>query len=52
MHPSNRLKPIDWRAWVTLIWAIWFGAQYVEMVATARRQQAVAIVRSMLGIGR
>ena len=40
---------VDWRAWLALAWAIWFGAQYVEMMTAARAEKAVEILRSAMG---
>ena len=45
--PRFEPKPAkDWRAWLALAWAIWFGAQYVEMIAASRAAKAIAIVKA------
>ena len=47
--PRFEPKPTkDWRAWLALAWAIWFGAQYVEMVAASRAAKAIAIIKALV----
>ena len=48
MPPSKPKTPADWRAWLALAWAIWFGAQYVEMVAASRATKAIAIIKALV----
>ncbi len=52
MLRSERIKSLDWRAWIALAWAIWFGAQYVEMIAVARTKKAFEIIRSVTRVTR
>ncbi len=32
----EQLKTIDWRAWLTLAWVVWFGLLYGRMVIEQR----------------
>jgi hypothetical protein len=48
-------RPIDWRAWVALGWALWFGLLYARMVLSARAPGALRSIGRVLdsiGIGK
>lgn len=32
----RRSEPIDWRNWLLLAWASWFGLLYARMIVVAR----------------
>jgi hypothetical protein len=36
---SPTRHPIDWRAWVSLAWVLWFGFLYAKMVVEQRGQR-------------
>jgi len=46
MPPSEPItKPgIDWRGWIVLAWALWFGILYTKMVVETRGHR----VRNMI----
>jgi hypothetical protein len=37
----------DWRAWIALLWALWWGWAYILMVVHARSPQILAWLRMM-----
>jgi len=46
-HTSSRvarLKASDWRAWIALVWVLWFGLLYGKMVVESRGQKLSALV--------
>ena len=49
MPLSDRARaPADWRTWLALAWAIWFGGRYVLAVAKARGPGAIAAARRLV----
>lgn len=40
----NDARSIDWRGWLALAWALWFGWQYAKMVVEQRGAKARALV--------
>lgn len=40
----------DWRSCLTLAWVLWFGAQYVQMIAAARAEKIGLILKSIAAI--
>ena len=47
MPPSETRPRIDWRAWLTLAWVVWFGILYGKMVVEQRGEK----IRAALGVG-
>ena len=43
--PSRR-RPIDWRGWLALGWALWFGALYALMLLQHRAPGVLHALRS------
>ncbi len=41
----SQTRRIDWRGWVALAWALWFGGQYCKMVAEQRGGKLAAWVQ-------
>ncbi|HEV3167163.1 MAG TPA: hypothetical protein VGZ22_24355 [Isosphaeraceae bacterium] len=41
-------RPIDWRGWLALAWAVAFGSLYVRMVILERAPGLAAALRSMV----
>ena len=35
---------VDWRGWLALAWALWFGGLYVEMVVKTQGAKVRALV--------
>lgn len=49
MPPSNKARPsADWRAWLALAWAIWFGGRYALAVAEARGPGVMSAARRLV----
>ncbi len=46
-HPPYGRIPIDWRGWLALAWAAWFGCLYVHMVLEER---APGVLRAIGGL--
>jgi hypothetical protein len=40
---------IDWRAWVALAWAAWFGWLYLRMILETRGAALLAALRRFVG---
>lgn len=52
MFPSNQARTrADWRAWLALAWALWFGGRYALAVAEARGPGALAAARRLVDRG-
>ncbi len=45
--PRSDLRRIDWRGWLALGWAAWFGLLYGEMLLERRAPGVLAALRSM-----
>ena len=41
---ADERRPVDWRGWAAMAWAVWFGGLYARMVAVER---APAVARSI-----
>jgi hypothetical protein len=42
MRPGETDRPgVDWRAWITLAWALFWGAVYFKMVLEVRGQRVL-----------
>ncbi len=39
----SRSDRFDWRGWLALAWALWFGVRYARMVLDARAPGLVAM---------
>jgi hypothetical protein len=37
-------RPIDWRTWLALAWALWFGVLYGRMVITERAPGVLHVI--------
>jgi hypothetical protein len=51
-HPAppsiaHRVRPIDWRGWIALTWASWFGLLYARMILAARAPGLLAALRRL-----
>lgn len=42
----------DWRGWIALAWALWFGWQYAKMVVDARGAKAHQLISATAPAGR
>jgi hypothetical protein len=38
---------IDWRGWITLAWALWWGWAYCRMAVAARGPQVLEWIRHL-----
>jgi len=45
MRPSEPRR-IDWRGWLALAWAAWFGVLYGEMLLDRRAPAVLASIRA------
>ena len=36
-------RPVDWRAWLALAWAAWFGLLYGAMLLESRAPRALSL---------
>jgi len=43
-EPTRCTTQIDWRGWLVLAWALWFGWQYAQMVVEQRGSKARSLV--------
>jgi hypothetical protein len=37
-------RALDWRAWLALAWAVWFGVFYVRMVLEERAPRVLRVI--------
>lgn len=51
MRRSEPPRPFDWRSWLTLGWALVFGALYARMVLRERAPGAWEAVEEMVRPG-
>lgn len=42
----------DWRGWLALAWALWFGWQYAKMVIDVRGAKAHQLIRAAAPVDR
>jgi hypothetical protein len=42
-----RLRSADWRAWLALAWAVWFGTLYLKMTVERRGGKLRAVVSQL-----
>jgi len=42
--PGPHRRPVDWRAWLALAWAAWFGLLYGAMLLERRAPWAQSLV--------
>jgi hypothetical protein len=52
MQPRDGSKPpdrrqLDWRGWIALLWALWWGWAYAVMAIHARSPQVLTWLRSL-----
>jgi hypothetical protein len=40
----NQRRSLDWRGWLALIWAAWFGVLYARMVVDQRAPRALRAI--------
>jgi hypothetical protein len=46
---GDRRRPIDWRNWLLLAWATWFGLLYARMIVVARFPALARVVERVVG---
>jgi hypothetical protein len=44
---TSTRRGIDWRGWIALIWALWFGSLYVRMVLEQRAPRLLDVLRDV-----
>jgi hypothetical protein len=42
-------RTLDWRAWLALTWAVWFGALYTRMVLEERAPRVLRVIERASG---
>ena len=49
MKPSTRerVRVVDWRSWLALAWAAWFGFLYGEMILEQRAPWLLGAIRHL-----
>ena len=46
---GGRRPAIDWRNWLLLAWATWFGVLYARMIVVARLPGLAKLVERLVG---
>ncbi|HWE35879.1 MAG TPA: hypothetical protein VG406_04845 [Isosphaeraceae bacterium] len=46
---KERRPSIDWRNWLLLAWATWFGLLYARMIVTARLPGLAKLIERVVG---